>query len=91
MEAVDRVTRAFAVACCAMAIPYVALASSIESTFLTSSTGTAQIDVGDTIQFEVTITTNPNQNYTTLIWSLTGDAAEAVTSSQGSGWAGVLS
>jgi hypothetical protein len=36
--------------------------------------------VGDTIQFEVTVTTIENQDYLAVIWSLSGDATQAVMS-----------
>jgi len=45
--------------------------------------------VSDTIQFEVTITTDAGVDYNTVLWSLTGDAGAAVGSTLGSGWAGV--
>ncbi len=45
--------------------------------------------MSDTIQFEVTITTDVGVNYNTIFWSLTGDATRAVGSTAGSGWAGV--
>ncbi|MDP6980501.1 MAG: hypothetical protein QF570_18190, partial [Myxococcota bacterium] len=77
---------AFAIA---MAFPLVSSAASVTNTFLTSSTGTTDINVSDTITFEVTIQTDAGINYNTILWSLTGDAGAAVTSSMGSGWAGV--
>ncbi len=72
-----------------MAFPLVGSAASVTNSFLTSSTGSASdLSVSDTIQFEVTITTDP-VNVTTLFWSLTGDAANAVGSTAGCGWCGV--
>ncbi len=74
----------------AMAFPLVGSAASVTNSFLTSSTGNANdLSVSDTIQFEVTIETDAGVNITTLFWSLTGDASDAVTSTAGSGWANV--
>ena len=53
--------------------PFVSSASSVTNTFLSSSTGNEQISVSDTIQFEVTVATNEDQNYNTIFWSITGD------------------
>ena len=61
-----------------MALPLVSSASSVTNSFLSSTSGTETISVSDTIQFEVTITTNAGQNYNTIFWSITGDAAAAV-------------
>ena len=58
--------------------PFVSSASSVTNTFLSSTTGNEQISVSDTIQFEVTVATNETQNYNTIFWSITGDAAAAV-------------
>jgi hypothetical protein len=54
--------------------------SSLTSTCLSSTTGSTSIAVGDTIQFEVTVTTIENQDYLAVIWSLSGDATQAVMS-----------
>ena len=64
-----------------MALPLVSSASSVSNSFLTSTSGTETISVSDTIQFEVTITTNGGQNYNTIFWSITGDADAAVVTS----------
>jgi len=63
--------------------------SSLTSTFLTSTSRDTSISVGDTIQFEVTVTTIPGQDYNAVLWSLTGDATAAATSTESSGWANV--
>jgi hypothetical protein len=60
-----------------MALPLVSSASSITNTFLSSTSGTAQIDIGDTIVFEVSITLNAAQKYTTVFFTLSGDQATA--------------
>ena len=60
-----------------MALPLVSSASSITNTFLSSTSGTAQIDIGDTIVFEVSITLNTAQKYTTVFFTLSGDHATA--------------
>ena len=62
--------------------------SSLTSTFKGSSTGLTTIRGGDTIQFEVTVTTIANQDYKSIVWSLGGDVAAAV-GSEAPGWAGV--
>jgi hypothetical protein len=49
--------------------------ASLTSTFLTSTTGTSTIGVGDTIEFEVALTSTVDFNYDTMIFSITGDAA----------------
>ncbi len=80
---------AFAIA---MAFPLVSSAASVVNTFIGSSSFTGSNDdlvVSDTIQFEVEITTDGGVNIDTLFWSLTGDAANAVGSTQGCGWCGV--
>lgn len=61
-----------------MALPLVSSASSVTNSFLSSSSGTETISVSDTIQFEVTMTTNGGQNYNTIFWSITGDRAGAL-------------
>ena len=71
-----------------MSLPLVSSAASVSNSFLSSTSGTASIAVSDTIQFEVTITTDLI-NYNTILWSLTGDSAAAVGSTAGSSWAGV--
>jgi hypothetical protein len=63
------------------ATPLVSSASSITNSFLTSSTGTAQIDISDTIQFEVTITLNASQGYQAVLWTLSGDIQGALPDS----------
>lgn len=73
-----------------MALPLVSSASSLVSTFLTSTTGNANdLNVSDTIQFEVTITLDA-LTFDTVFWEVTGDAVGALGSSSGSGWAGVV-
>ncbi len=58
--------------------PVSSSADSVVNSFLTSSSGTATIEISDTIQFEVTITTTPGRNYDTIFWSLTSDAPVCV-------------
>jgi len=60
-----------------MALPLVSSASSITNTFLSSTSGTAQIDIGNFITFEVSITLNAAQKYTTVFFTLSGDQATA--------------
>ena len=62
---------------------------SLTSTFLTSTSMTTNIEVGDTIQFEVTVTTISGQDYNAVLWSLTGDATAAATTTKELGWANV--
>jgi hypothetical protein len=62
-----------------MALPLVSSASSITNDFRTSTSGTAQLNVGDTIQFNVTIELNAAQAYTTVLWTLSGDIGVAET------------
>ena len=59
-----------------MALPLVSSASSITNTFVgtDSASGTANdLVAGNTIQFEVTIQLNAGQEYTTVLWTLSGD------------------
>ena len=72
----------------AMVVPRFGEASSITSSFLTSSTGTSTIGISDTIQFEVIVTTDAGQNYESMSFSVTGDIAGASGSSSPS-WPGV--
>jgi hypothetical protein len=72
-----------------LTLPFVSSASSIVNQFLTSSTGTAYIDIGDTIQFEVTISLNSEQPYRVAVWTLSGDTENASSSSPNSDWVGV--
>ena len=60
-----------------MALPLVSSASSITNDFKTSTSGTAQLNVGDTIQFNVTIELNAAQAYTVALWTLSGDIGGA--------------
>ncbi|MDP6980342.1 MAG: FG-GAP repeat protein [Myxococcota bacterium] len=64
-------------------------AASLDSVFLTSSTGTSTINEGDTIQFEVILTSTPGQTYTRMNWSLSGDADAALGAYPFNDWAGV--
>ena len=45
-----------------MSLPLVSSAASVSNSFLSSTSGTASIAVSDTIQFEVTITTDAGVN-----------------------------
>ena len=69
-----------------MALPLVSSAASIVSTFSTSSTGTSAIAIGDTIQFEITLTVDANVD--TLFFSTTGDVTGALASANPT-WVGV--
>ena len=68
------------------ALPLVSSAASIVSNFSTSSTGTSAIAIGDTIQFEITLTVDANVD--TLFFSTTGDVTGALLSANPT-WAGV--
>jgi cysteine-rich repeat protein len=81
--------RVSTVAALMMALPPIGSATDLTSTFLASTTGTTTIDIGDSIQFEVSMTTDVAQPYDTMFWSLSGDADAAVASTPASGWAGV--
>lgn len=61
--------------------------SELTSTFLTSTSGISTIGIGDTIQFEVAVTTQAGRSYDAMSFSLTGDATgnEGATAP----WAGV--
>jgi hypothetical protein len=68
-----------------MALPLVSSASSITSTFLTSTTGNANdLHVSDTIQFEVTITLDTH-TYDTVFWQVGGDLAGLAIDQGGNG------
>ena len=70
-------------------LPGTSSASSIASTFKSSSNGTTTLAVSDTIQFEVSITLDAGQAFDTVFFSVTGDVVGAIGSSPASGWAGV--
>ena len=72
-----------------MTLPLVSSAVSIENNFLTSSTGTDFIIVGDTIQFEVILFIDSGFDVDTMLFTLSGDRDAAPGSSLESGWAGV--
>ena len=57
-----------------LTLPSVSFASSVTSSFLTSSTGTSTIEIGDTIQYEVTVTLR-RRPYWTATFSVTGDVS----------------
>jgi hypothetical protein len=65
-------------------------ASAISSRFLSSSTDTSTIGIGDKIKLEVSITLNRDENYNTVFWSLSGDVngVEDVRTAE-DGWPGV--
>lgn len=71
-----------------MALPLVSSAGSVVNTFLSSTSGTATLVSGDTIQYEITLTTDAGVNYTGIAFSLTGDLAGALGSAAPA-WAGV--
>ena len=72
-----------------MTLPLVSSAVSIENNFLTSSTGTDFIIVGDTIQFEVILFIDSGFDVDTMLFTLSGDRDAAPGSSLESGWAGL--
>ncbi len=72
-----------------LTLPSLGHAASITNTFKTSSSGTQTIGVSDTIQYEVTVFADAGVTFNSILWSLSGDAADAITSTAGSGWAGV--
>jgi hypothetical protein len=71
-----------------MALPLVSSAGSLANTFLSSSSTTDTIGLGDTIQFEITLTTDAGVDYNAFAFSLTGDLASALGSAAPA-WAGV--
>ena len=50
-------------------LPLASNAASISSTFLSSTTGTSNIEIGDSIKFEVTITTTAGRLYDQMLWT----------------------
>ena len=60
-------------------VPSVGSASSVSNVFLSSMSGSAVIEVGDTIQCSVTIELNAAQAYTAVLWTLSGDIGVAET------------
>lgn len=65
-------------------------ASAITSRFLSSSTDTSTIGIGDKIKLEVSITLNRDENYNTIVWSLSGDVNGVEDArTPGDGWPGV--
>ena len=64
-----------------MSLPLAGSAGTLTSTFLSSTTGTSSIGAGDTITFEVGLGTVNGNSYDTMIFSLTGDAANGVSDS----------
>jgi hypothetical protein len=63
-----------------------ALAASISSEFVSSSTGTSVIAVGDTIKFEITLTVDA-VNVNAMFFGVTGDVTGALASANPA-WAG---
>jgi hypothetical protein len=59
-------------------LPATSFASSVTSVFLSSSSGTSTIGLSDSIQFEVSITTEIGKAYNSISWSLTGDIDSAI-------------
>jgi len=74
-----------------LTLPLVSSAGTVSSAFLSSTTGTSTILVGDTITFEISITTISGANYGVWTMSLGGDQAGAlaVPNTSGPTWAGV--
>lgn len=79
-----------------MTLPLVSSASSITNVFVgtNSASGTNNdLVAGDTIQFEVTIQLNAGQEYTTILWTLSGDYLNPNvldnSANDGNSWAGV--
>jgi hypothetical protein len=73
-----------------MSMPSASSASSVDTRFLTSSTGTSSIGIGDTIQFEVSVTADIGRQYSTLFWTLSGDADSVIDPlTPANGWPGV--
>jgi hypothetical protein len=68
------------------AMPGASSAAELSSTFLTSSTGNGTINAGDTIQFEVSITTTLGFDYNDILFSLSGDIVGALSSSSPGVW-----
>jgi hypothetical protein len=69
------------------AVPLASHAFTITNSFLASSTGTTVIAVGDTIQFEVVVTSVLDHDYRQMTFSTSGDIAAAIESTPP--WAGV--
>lgn len=72
-----------------LTLPQAGFAASITSSFLTSSTGTSTIGLGDTIQFEVSFQSSNGILYNVMLATISGDTAAALSSSAVGGWAGV--
>lgn len=70
-----------------VALPSEGNAASVINTFLTSTSGSRTLQISDTIQFEVIVTTDPGVDYNVAVWSLTGDADYAIASTMGIPWA----
>ncbi|MEO1914288.1 MAG: PEP-CTERM sorting domain-containing protein [Myxococcales bacterium] len=70
-----------------MALPLVSSATSIVSNFSSSSTGTSAIAIGDTIQFEIVLTIDLNEDVTTMFFQVGGDVTGALASANPA-WAG---
>jgi hypothetical protein len=62
---------------------------SIDNTFVASTTGNSTIAVGDTIQFEVSVTVEAEFNLLIGTMSLAGDITSTLDSNLASDWAGV--
>ena len=62
-----------------LTLPSISSALTLANTFLTSSNGNSLIEVGDTIQFEVTLTLDEGRAFTTVLWTLSGDILTAET------------
>ncbi|HIG69598.1 MAG TPA: PEP-CTERM sorting domain-containing protein [Myxococcales bacterium] len=70
-----------------MALPLVSSATSLSSNFKTSTTGTSAIAIGDTIQFEVTLTVEHGVSVDTVFFQVGGDVTGALASANPA-WAG---
>ncbi|MFT5442044.1 MAG: hypothetical protein ACI8W3_001086 [Myxococcota bacterium] len=71
-----------------MALPLVSSAASLSNSFLSSTSGTNVLGIGDTIQYEITLTTVAGIEYDGVLFSLSGDFNGALASAAPA-WAGV--
>ncbi len=72
-----------------LALPLAISAATVATTFKTSTNGTSEIWVGDTITFDIYVTLSAGVNYARGGFSLSGDIANAATTSRSAGWPGV--
>jgi hypothetical protein len=72
-----------------MVLPLASQAITLTNAFVTSSTGSSTIAVGDTITYEVSLSLTDGNPYVIGTFSLTGDILGTLPSTKGSGWLGV--